>query len=112
VAIAGAIVGGVWQIAFASYTSFYEGVGIAIAVKAEIDSLLAIVEMREDLPELNQDATVLETLEGPATRQHIYYARVEQDYFGVFHAIRPKIGLLGDASGTTIQTYVFAKSFL
>jgi hypothetical protein len=110
--IAGAIVGGVGQILFAIYTSSREGIGLAIALKAEIESLLVIVEMRRYLPDLETWVAVLEASSEPIGPEEIYAARIEQDYFGVFHSVRAKIGLLGTASVPVVKAYAFGKSFL
>jgi hypothetical protein len=44
--------------------------------------------------------------------ENIYAVRIDQDYFGVFHSVREKIGLLGDASAPVVKAYTFAKAFM
>jgi hypothetical protein len=110
--IAGAIIGGIGQIAYASYTRFHEGIGLAVAVKAEIEAVLAIVEMRRYLALLDMWAAQLETAVGQIGPEQIISARIDQDYFGVFDSAREKIGLLEDASAPVVKAYTFAKAFM
>jgi hypothetical protein len=110
--IAGAIIGGIGQILYASYTRFHEKIGLAVALKAEIESVLAIVEMRRYLTLFNLWVDHLEAAVGLINHEHIISARIDQDYFGVFHSAREKIGLLGDASAPIVKAYTFAKAFM
>ncbi|HLW71071.1 MAG TPA: hypothetical protein VKS22_10670 [Candidatus Binataceae bacterium] len=102
--IVGAILGGVGQI----YTSFREGSGLADALKAEIESLVILVEMRGYLTSLEGLTTLLEAGAHP----DVPYLRVERSYFGIFEASRSKIGLLGAAAAPVVESYAFANAFL
>jgi hypothetical protein len=110
--ILGAIIGGVGQIAYASYTRFHEKIGLAVALKAEIESVLAIVEMRGYQTLFDLWVDHLEAAVGLIDPEHIISARIDQDYFGVFHSTREKIGILGDASAPIVKAYISAKAFM
>ena len=110
--VLGAILGGIGQIAFASFKSFQTSVGIAVSLKSEIESILAVVNVRKYREGLEYIANQLESLEGITPPEFMYGIRVDHDYFGVFHSVQKEIGLLGDCSGAVVRAYTFAKSFL
>jgi hypothetical protein len=110
--ILGAIIGGAGRIAFVSYTSFHDAVGMAVALRAEIESVLAIVEMRRYASILDALAAFLESSNEVLGAEYALAARIEQDYFGVFHSVQGKIGLLQNASASVVRSYALAKSFL
>lgn len=94
----GAFLGGAVQTAVSRYAAFKESKGIAKALKAEIGSLLSLIEEREYVNILDQ---IIGRLQNPAYApdpEETFSVPVTQDYFGVFSALTSKIGLLADLS--------------
>jgi hypothetical protein len=108
----GALLGGVVRAIVDRYATFVESRGMAVALKAEIAAILQIVQVRQYLSVL---ARFIDRLQNPTytpTRDDVVSIRVTQDYFAVFHALCPKIGLLGPLSGEVALLYTIGKSLI
>lgn len=94
------------------YAIFKESKGIAGAIKAELDGLFAVVSQRKYLEGLDCLVKKLEDETYRSTVADLYTFPVSQDYFQIFHALAPKIGLLGSVTEDTVAVYILAKSIL
>lgn len=110
--VIGTLLGGVIQAATARYAAFKEGSGIAAALSAEIKAITDVVSARRYLEGLDLIIQQLEANPQAGGIEHYFSPRIGDDHFLVFQAIAPKIGLLGDASSTTVKAYQFALSIL
>jgi hypothetical protein len=73
-----------------------------IALQAEVSALVLLVEQRQYVAMIN---TVLARLEDPAhapTHDDVLAVRITQDYFSIYGAIAPRIGLMGSLSGPVV----------
>ena len=108
----GIILGGLVQIAVSRHAAFQESKGIAAALRAEIESIIRLIEHRKYVDSLKD---VIKSLENPAhevTPSDIFTFRVSENPYGIFDALCHKIGLLGDVSGPVVSFYVLAKSLV
>jgi hypothetical protein len=95
----GALLGGVVRAAVDRYAVFVESKGMAVALRAEIEAILQIVEARQYLSLVTRRIERLQNPTYTPTLDDVFNIRVSQEYFVVFHALCPKIGLLGPLSG-------------
>jgi hypothetical protein len=95
----GALLGGVVRAAEARYASFKEAKGMALALRAEIGSLLRIVQARQYTEHLDRIVERLHDSTYHPTRNDVFAIRVSQNYFQVFDSLCPKIGLLSGSRG-------------
>jgi hypothetical protein len=108
----GALLGGVVRAIVDRYAIFVESRGMAVALGAEIAAILQIVQARQYRSLV---AAVIDRLQSPTSTPTLDDAlniRVAQDYFAVFHALRPKIGLFGTLSEGVTLLYTVGKSLL
>lgn len=110
--IAGAIVGGVVDAAFRRYEVFREAQGVASAIRAEIDALVRLARFRQYV-ELSEGIIARLQEESYVPREHDVFAiQITQDYFSVFNALSPKIGLLGGSlASSVVLAYASTKSW-
>jgi len=108
----GVLLGGVVRAVVDRYATFVESKRMAVALRAEVEAILQIVQARQYLSLV---ATLIDRLQNPTytpTLDDVLSIRVGQDYFAVFHALCPKIGLLGPLSGEVVLLYAVGKSLL
>jgi hypothetical protein len=110
--ILGAIIAGAGQIFLAYYNSCREARGLAIALRAEIESLIELAEMRRYLEGLELYEVALMTPDRQPAPSRGLLIRVEQRYFDVFDSARARLGLLGEVSGRVVKAYTYTKAFL
>lgn len=108
----GALLGGVVRAAVDRYASVVESKGMAVALRAEVEAILQLVEARRYLSEVTEYISRLQSPTYTPTLDDVFNIRVSQDYFVVFHALCPKIGLLGPLSGQVVRLYMVGKSLL
>lgn len=108
----GALLGGVIRAVVDRYAAFNEAKGIAVALEAEIQAVIEIVRHRRYLEHLDRLITSLQDPAYSPGPGDLFAIQISQDYFAVFNAITPRIGLLGDLSGRVVSLYVFAKALL
>jgi hypothetical protein len=99
----GALLGGVVRAAVDRYASFVESKGMAVALRAEVEAILQLVEARRYLSEVTEHISRLQNPTSTPTLDDVFNIRVSQDYFVVFHALCPKIRLLGPLSGQVVR---------
>jgi len=110
--LVGASLGGVIQAALSRYAEFKESQGLGLALAAELRALRALVTFRKYL-EIADGIVARLNLEGYVpTILDVMAISVTEDYFGVFHAVSPKIGILGKLAGEVATTYVYAKGII
>lgn len=110
--IAGTLLGGVVNALVKQYAVFKESKGVALALKAELNALLNLVRFRKYIA--NTDAIIVR-LQDPThvlDKADVFFVRIAQDYFSVFHAVTPKIGLLGPLGSDIVLVYAAAKSLV
>ena len=110
--IAGALLGGAVNALVQRYAVFKESKGVALALQAEMSAVLRLVAFRNYIA--GTDA-ILVRLRDPThvvDLGDLFLVRAEEDYFSVFHAVAPKIGLLGPLGGDVVLVYAAAKSLL
>jgi hypothetical protein len=110
--LGGAFVGGTVQAVVNSYERFEEAKGLAIALRAEISSIRAVVEARAYVSGLDQLIQQLSDSSHQVGPEDVFAISVQQDYMEVFSASLPKIGLLGELSGPVVGLYSVVKSLL
>jgi hypothetical protein len=109
----GALLGGVVRAFVDRYTVFEESQGMAVALKAEIEALLQIIHYREYVRLVTERISRLQDATDTLTRDdNVFNIRVSQEYFTVFHAVCPKIGLLGSLSTPVVRLYTVGKSLV
>jgi hypothetical protein len=108
----GALLGGVVRAAVDRYSVFVESQGMAVALKAEIEALLQIIQHREYQRLVGECISRLQDATHTPTRDDVFNIQVSQQYFTVFHAVCPKIGLLGSLSDPVVLLYMKGKSLL
>jgi len=108
----GALLGGVINAMVGRYAAFKESKGIAAALRAEIDSVLSMVQHRRYLPELTNAVAQLTSPAHVVTVNDIPTIWITQDYFTAFHATASKIGLIGELAGPITRLYVFGKGVI
>lgn len=108
----GALLGGLIQALVQRYAAFRESKGMAAALRAEITSVVALVEHREYIEHLDEMIGRLQNSTHQPTLEDLFAIRITQDYFTVFNSLCPKIGLLGDLSGRIVRLYVLAKGVI
>lgn len=108
--IAGVLLGGVVNGLVGRYAVFKESKGVALAIRAEIEALVRLATYRNYvgltdaiIVRLKDSTHVLDVLD-------VFFIQITQDYFSVFHALSPKIGLLGPLSSNVVLVYAGAKS--
>ena len=110
--IAGALLGGAVNALVERYAVFKESKGVALAVQAEMNAVLRLVEFRQYLPGMDAIIVRLRDPTHVVDLSDLFLIRAEEDYFSVFHAVAPKIGLLAPFSGDVVLVYAAAKSLL
>jgi hypothetical protein len=110
--IGGALVGGLVQTTEKSYERFKEAKGLAIAIRAEISSLRAVIQARQYVSILDQLIGRLGDPSHVVVPEDVFAISVRQDYMEVFRACLPKIGLLGGLSGSVVLLYSIVKALL
>jgi len=110
--IVGALLGGVVQAVVGRYASFKESQGIAAALSSEMSAIVELIEIREYVSHLTSMSKRLSDRTYKPTHEDIFNVRVTQDYFRVFNELTPKIGLLGEMSGTIVRFYSLCKALL
>ena len=108
----GALLGGVVRAAVDRYASFVESKGMAVALRAEVEAILQLVEARRYLSEVTEHISRLQNPTSAPTLDDVFNIRVSQDYFVVLHALCPKIRHLGPLSGQVVRLYTVGKSLL
>jgi hypothetical protein len=108
----GALLGGVVRAVVDRYTVFEESKGIAVALKAEIEAVLHLVQHREYVRLVSDCINRLENPTYMPTLKDVFNIGVTQEYFPVFNALCPKIGLLGDLSADVVRLYTAGKALL
>jgi hypothetical protein len=107
----GALLAGAVQAFIARYAAHKEAQGIAGSVRAEINALVEIAEARRYISLLDQIVDRLHTT-GRASVLDYFSPRIAEDYFHVFKAVAPKIGMLKEAAGPSVKAYTLAQSFM
>ena len=107
----GALLGGVVQTLVARYAAHKEAQGIAVSVRAEINALVELVEARRYIECLDLIVDRLQTT-GNAMVSDYFSPRIKEDYFQVFKAVAPTIGMLKEAAGPSVKAYTLAQSFI
>lgn len=108
----GAIFGGLIQAFVHLYLVFDESKGIAMALRAEMDTILTLVKKREFVQQVDAIITRLQDPAHTLIPQDVFAIPIAQDYFSVFNSVSPKIGLLGDLSGPVVRFYSMCKSLI
>ena len=108
----GALLGGLVNAILAQYTSFQESKGMARALKAEIDAVLALLALRDYAGDLGKAIARLQNPQYLPAPRDTMNVLVTQDFFITYHALAPKIGLLGEVSGAVAHVYVLAKGLI
>jgi hypothetical protein len=110
--IAGTLLGGVVNALVGRYAAFKESKGVALAIRAEIEALVRLATYRNYIAltdaiivRLNDPTHVIDISD-------VFSVRVEEDYFSVFHALSPKLGLLGPLASSVVLAYAATKSLL
>lgn len=110
----GGLVAGLVDVVVGEYRADKEGRGIARALAAELGAMLTLAQVQRYGEGL--DAILLRLrMRDPnqaLTLEDIFAIRVTQDYFTVFTAVAPKLGMLENLSGEVVTTYSVIKSFL
>ena len=110
--ITGTLLGGAVNALVERYSVFKEAKGVALALQAEMNAVLRMAALRQY--GAGSDA-ILVRLRDPTHVvgiEDLFWVRGEEDYFSVFHAVAPKIGLLGPLGGDVVLVYAAAKSIL
>jgi len=108
--IAGALFGGIVNGLVGRYAAFKESKGVALAIRAEIEALIRLATFRDYIG--ITDAIVVR-LNDPSHRldpNDVFSIRLTQDYFSVFNALSPKLGLLGPLASQVVLAYAGTKS--
>ena len=108
----GAIFGGLIKAFVHLYLVFDEGRGIAVALKADIDAILALIKRRNFTEAVD---AIIRRLEDPSyvpEQEDIFAIPIAQDYFSVFNSVAPKIGMLGDSSRRVVRFNTMLKSLI
>jgi hypothetical protein len=108
----GALLGGVVQAVVGRYAAFKESKGIAVALGAEISSIVQIVEFRQYLAHLDQLIKTLQSTTHQPTYQDLFSVKIAQDYFTTFNSLCSKMGQLGSLSHQVVLFYTKAKSVI
>lgn len=107
----GALLGGVVNATVGRYASFKETQALAASIRAELESMLALVKLRRHVENLEQTITYLTGLTRPPGPSDFYdTGDASQDAYPVFHANCGKIGLLGDAAESVVSAYTRLKA--
>ena len=108
----GALLGGVINAMIGRYAAFKESKGIAAALRAEIHSVLLMVQLRGYVPGLTNTIDSLSHPTHVVTTGDVPRIFLTQDYFSAFHATISKIGLIGELAGPVTRLYVFGKGLV
>jgi hypothetical protein len=110
--VAGALIGGVVHALVERYAVFKESKGVAMALRAEINAFLGLVTFRDYVAITDRMIVRLRDRTHVVDLADVFLIRIAQDYFSVFHALSPKIGLLGPLGRDVVLTYAAAKALL
>lgn len=108
----GALLGGVVNSMVRLYWDFRESKGIASALRAEIGSLILLITHRNYIKHVEKRIERLSAEDYEPTEHDLFAISVKQDYFTVFHAIAPKVGLLGAQARHVVELYNIGRSLL
>jgi hypothetical protein len=108
--IAGALVGGSVNALVERYAVFKESKGIALAIQAEMDGLVTLATYRKYVTLIDAMIVRLQNPSHVLSEQDVFFIQITQDYFSVFHALSPKIGLLGALARDVVLAYSATKS--
>lgn len=108
--VAGALFGGIVNCLTARYAAFKESKGVALAIRAEMEALVGLANFRGYVG--LTDAIIIRL--GDASHQldlnDVFSINITQDYFSVFSALSPKLGLLGPLATDVVLVYAGTKS--
>ncbi len=110
--LAGTLLGGVVNMLAGQYAVFKESKGVALAVRAELESLVKLAILRNYAAVTD---TIIKKLSDPSHTPEvfdIFSMHITQDYFTVFHALSPKLGLLGSLASNVVFTYAGTKALV
>jgi hypothetical protein len=108
--IAGLLLGGVVNAAVQRYAAFKESKAVALALRAEIQALLRLATYRDYVALTDAMIVRLRDLSHVLNASDFALIRITQDYFSVFHALSPKIGLLGPLGENVVLAYSATKA--
>jgi hypothetical protein len=108
----GALLGGCMDAATSRYATFKEAQGIAGALQTELVAIAALVRLRNYLGSIDEIIARLQQPGYQPTIKDFFSPRVQQPYFRVYSSAGSKIGLLGEASASTVRAYMLAQSLI
>ena len=94
------------------YAVFKESKGVALAIRAELESLLKLAALRNYAVVTE---AIIKRLGDPSHTPEvsdIFSMHITQDYFAVFHALSPRLGLLGPLASNVVFSYASTKALV
>lgn len=107
---AGALLGGVVRVVSDRFAAFSDSKGVANGLKAEIASLIKLMEARNYGPRIADIIGRVSQPEHAVVPQDVLSVRATQDYFVVFRAVMGKVGLLRELGVRVIFWYSLARA--
>ena len=110
--LVGTLLGGVVNMLAGQYAVFKESKGVALAIRAELQSLVKLAALRNYAAV--SDA-IIKRLGDPShtpEQSDVFSMHITQDYFSVFHALSPRLGLLGPLASNVVFTYAATKALV
>lgn len=111
-ALLGAMSGGLIEAFRRSRETFRERKAMALALRAEVRTLLGLVELRQYPQLLERIMGRLRDANHPVVDDDIFAVRIQENYFSVFEGCAAKLGLLPSCAAELVVTYGLARSFL
>ncbi len=105
------MLGGLVNAAVGRYAVFKETQALAASLRAELESMLALVKRRDHLENLQRTITYLTSLTRQPGPDDFYDTGGDsQNAYAVFDANCGKVGLLGDAAASVVSAYMRLKA--
>ncbi len=110
--LVGALLGGVVNAAVSRYAEFKEAKGIARALHAEVQALVALVVFRRYGPEAQTRIARLTDTTHVLNDDDVFAVRITRDYFNVFSHTSGRLGLLPDLAHEVVSAYYPAQALM